>query len=130
MTQLQQEQDANETVRVVYQDIKKHFGMVPNLFKVMAAADPDWLAVNWQREKAIMLEAGTLDRKTRELIAMTVSIVNHCDYCTLAHETMARQLGATAEEIHHAKQIIELFSGFNAIVKSYPGIPCDIHPKE
>ncbi|MBS4051198.1 MAG: carboxymuconolactone decarboxylase family protein, partial [Methylomonas sp.] len=79
MTKLLSEEQATGTARAVYDDIKKNFGMVPNLFKAMAAADPEWLAANWQREKSIMLEAGPLDRKTRELIAMTVSIVNHCD---------------------------------------------------
>jgi len=130
MTKLLSEEQASGTARVVYDDIKKHFGMVPNLFKAMAAADPDWLAINWQREKTIMLEAGQLDRKTRELIAMTVSIVNHCEYCTLAHEAMAVRLRTSKEEINHAKQVIELFSSFNAIVNAYPGIPCDIKPIE
>lgn len=130
MTQLLSEEEADGTARAVYDDIKKTFGMVPNLFKAMAAADPEWLAVNWQREKTIMLAEGPLDRKTRELIAMTVSIVNHCEYCSLAHEAMAGRLGASKAEINHAKQVIELFSSFNAIVNAYPGIPCDIKPKE
>lgn len=130
MTKLLSEQEATGTARAVYGDIKKTFGMVPNLFKAMAAADPDWLAVNWQREKSIMLADGPLDRKTRELIAMTVSIVNHCEYCSLAHQATAGSLGATQAEINHAKQVIELFSSFNAIVNAYPGIPCDITPKE
>ncbi len=130
MTKLLSEEQATGTARAVYDDIKKNFGMVPNLFKAMAAADPEWLAINWQREKTIMLEAGPLDRKTRELIAMTVSIVNHCEYCTLAHEAMAGRLGASIAEIYHAKQVIELFSSFNAIVNAYPGIPCDIKPAE
>ncbi|MGR9117156.1 MAG: carboxymuconolactone decarboxylase family protein [Gammaproteobacteria bacterium] len=130
MAHLLSEEEATGTARTVYDDIKKTFGMVPNLFKAMAAADPDWLAVNWHREKTIMLEEGPLDRKTRELIAMTVSIVNHCEYCSLAHEAMAGRMGASKAEINHAKQVIELFSSFNAIVNAYPGIPCDIKPKD
>ncbi|PKM12065.1 MAG: alkylhydroperoxidase [Gammaproteobacteria bacterium HGW-Gammaproteobacteria-3] len=130
MTQLLSEQQAEGLAKEVYGDIRKTFGMVPNLFKAMAAADPHWLAQNWQREKTIMIEDGPLDRKTRELIAMTVSIVNHCEYCTYAHEAMARQLGASKAEINHAKRVIELFSSFNAIVNAYPDLPCDIKPKD
>ncbi len=130
MTKLISEQEATGKIRDVYDDIRKNFGMVPNLFKTMAAADPDWLAVVWERQKAVMLHPGPLDRKTRELIAMTVSIVNHCDYCSLAHEASARALGVSADEINHAKRVIELFAGFNAIVSAFPGIPCDIRPKD
>ncbi|MGR9074201.1 MAG: carboxymuconolactone decarboxylase family protein [Gammaproteobacteria bacterium] len=130
MTRLLEVEQATGKVRAVYDEIERTFGQVPNLFKAMAAADPEWLAVNWQREKSIMLEDGPLDRKIRELIAMTVSIINGCGYCSLAHEAMAASRGASDAEISHAKQVIELFSGFNAFINAYPGIPCDIKPKE
>ena len=51
MTQLISEDQATEKTKEVYQDIKDTFGMVPNLFKAMAASDPEWLEINWQREK-------------------------------------------------------------------------------
>ena len=124
------EEQATGEIQEVHKDIKNTFGMVPNLFKAMAAADPDWLAINWQREKNIMIEAGPLDRKTRELIALTVSIINNCEYCSLAHEAMAGQMGASKDEINHAKRVIELFASFNAIANSYQDMPCDIRPKD
>ena len=130
MTQFITEEQATGKTKEVYKDIKNTFGMVPNLFKAMAAADPDWLAINWQREKTIMIEEGPLDRKTRELIALTVSIVNNCEYCSLAHEAMAEHMGASKDEINHAKRVIELFASFNAIANSYHDMPCDIRPKE
>jgi len=130
MTRLLSEEQATGKTQEVYEDIKQTFGMVPNLFKAMAAADPDWLAINWQREKSIMVEDGPLDRKTRELIAMSISIINNCEYCSLAHEAMAGHLGASNAEINHAKQVIELFASFNAIANAYHNIPCDIKPKD
>ncbi len=130
MTKLITEDQATAKTKEVYQDIKNTFGMVPNLFKAMAAADPEWLEINWQREKTIMIEEGPLDRKTRELIALTVSIVNNCEYCSLAHEAMAGHMGATKEEINHAKRVIELFASFNAIANSFNDLPCDIRPKD
>lgn len=36
-----------------------------------------------------MLADGPLDRNIRELIALAVSIVSHCEYCSLAYEAMA-----------------------------------------
>ena len=130
MTQFITEDQATGKTREVYDDIKNSFGMVPNLFKAMAASDPDWLEINWQREKNIMIEEGPLDRKTRELIALTVSIINNCEYCSLAHEAMAGSVGASKDEINHAKRVIELFASFNAIANSMHDLPCDIRPKD
>lgn len=101
--------------------------MVPNFFQAQAAVDPNWLESNWNREKMIMLSEGALDRKTKELIALTVSLVNRCEYCSLAHETMAMMVGATEQEINEAKKVIELFASFNAIADSLR-IPCDLTP--
>jgi uncharacterized peroxidase-related enzyme len=127
MDKLLSENEATGKAAEVYADIKATFGMVPNFFKAQAAVDPQWLALNWQRVKHIMLSSGGLDRKTRELIALAVSAVNHCDYCSLAHETMAMMAGATAQEVHQTKQIIELFCSFNAIADALR-IPCDVSP--
>lgn len=125
MTKLVLEEEATGKVAEVYADIKEKFGMVPNFFKAQAAVDADWLEVNWLRTKHIMLSSDGLDRKTRELIALAVSEVNHCQYCTLAHETMARMSGATDQEINQTRQIIELFCSFNAIADTLR-VPCDV----
>jgi uncharacterized peroxidase-related enzyme len=125
MSKLVLEEEAMGKVAEVYADIKEKFGMVPNFFKAQAAIDADWLEVNWQRTKHIMLSSDGLDRKTRELIAFAVSEVNHCEYCTLAHETMARMSGATDREINQTRQIIELFCRFNAIADTLR-VPCDV----
>ena len=127
MNKLLSEEDAVGKEKKIYQEIKEAFGMVPNLFKAQAAVDPEWLELNWNREKTIMLEKRALDRKTKELIAMTVSLVNGCEYCSLAHEAMAQMVGATTQEIVEAKEVVELFSSFNAIADSLR-VPCDITP--
>ncbi len=74
-----------------------------------------------------MIKESQLERKTKELIAMTVSLVNNCNYCSLAHEAMAKISGATETEILEAKKVIELFSSFNAIADSLR-VPCDVMP--
>lgn len=128
MIKLVSEDEAQGKVTEVYAEIKQEFGTVPNFFKAQAAVDADWLEVNWQREKVIMLSSGGLDRKTRELIAYAVSEVNRNEYCTLAHEGMAREAGATDQEIGQTKQIIELFCSFNAIAETLR-VPIDIGPE-
>jgi uncharacterized peroxidase-related enzyme len=127
MSNLPSEEEVTGKSRDVLTEIKRTFGMVPNFFKAQAAVDPDWLELNWNREKVIMLAPGGLDRKTRELIALAVSLVNRCEYCSLAHETMALMAGADEREINQTKQIVELFSSFNAIAESLR-VPCDVTP--
>ena len=121
------EEDATGKVKEVYDEIRAAFGMVPNFFKAQAAVDPEWLALNWQREKLIMLAEGALDRKTKELLAMAISLVNGCEYCSLAHEGVALMTGASQEEVNEAKKVVELFASFNAIADCLQ-VPCDIRP--
>jgi len=127
MSTLLSEEDATGKAKEVYDEIRASFGMVPNFFKAQAAIDPEWLFLNWQREKLIMIGQGALDRKTKELLALAVSLVNRCEYCSLAHESVALMTGATQEEVNEAKKVVELFSSFNAIADSLQ-VPCDIRP--
>ncbi len=127
MSGLLSDNDATGKAKEVFDEIQDAFGMVPNFFKAQAAVDPEWLEVNWNREKLIMLAEGALDRKTKEIIALVVSIVNQCEYCSLAHESMARMVGASQEEINEVKKVVELFCSFNVIADSLK-VPCDILP--
>jgi uncharacterized peroxidase-related enzyme len=127
MRALLSEEDATGKAKQVYDEIRESFGMVPNFFKAQAAVDPEWLALNWQRQKLIMIADGALDRKTKELLALAVSLVNGCEYCSLAHEGVALMTGASQEEVNEAKKVVELFASFNAIADSLR-VPCDIMP--
>ncbi len=128
MSELLSENDATGKAKDIYEEIKSKFGMVPNFFQAQAAVDPEWLELNWEREKKIMLLEGALDRKTKELIAFAVSMVNRCEYCSLAHETMAMMVGATEQEINETKKVVELFASFNSIADSLR-VPCDLTPE-
>lgn len=109
----------------IYAEIKAAFGMVPNFFRSQGEVDSQWLHLNWQRWSHIMGQTRALDRKTKELIAVAVSLVNNCEYCTLAHEHMALTAGTTEQEIAEMKQVVELFCSFNNIADSLK-VPCDI----
>lgn len=75
------EDQATGPVKEIYEDIKAQLGIdfVPNLYKVMAAK-PGYLEANWRKVKTVMVEPGRLDRLTKEIIAVTVSAVNACEY--------------------------------------------------
>ncbi|MGQ9751023.1 carboxymuconolactone decarboxylase family protein [Desulfosoma sp.] len=74
-----------------------------------------------------MLKPGALDRKTREIIAMVVSMMNNCQYCHLAHKTMALMSGASEDELHEVLKVVELFQSFTSIANALQ-VPCDITP--
>jgi len=127
MSNLLEEHEATGKTKEIYKEIKKAFGMVPNFFKAQAAVDPNWLELNWQRTKQIMIAESPLDRKMKELIAFVVSRINNCEYCSLAHESMAMMQGVSKDQINDAKKVMELFCSFNAIADSLK-VPCDIAP--
>lgn len=128
MQKLLQDNEATGKVKQIFGEITGAFGMVPNFFRAQAALDPDWLELNWMRWKSIMGRQRTMDRKTKELIAVAVSLANNCQYCSLAHEAMALMVGANADEIKEMKEVVELYTSFNYIANSLQ-IPCDITPE-
>ena len=75
------EDEAVGSVKAVYKEIKKEFGIdfVPNLYRVMAS-NPGYLEANWNKVKAVMIASGKLDRLTKEIIAVAVSAVQGCRY--------------------------------------------------
>lgn len=75
------EEEAVGRVKEIYDEIKSQLGIdfVPNLYQVMAVK-PDYLAANWNKVKAVMVESGKLDRLTKEIIAVAVSAVSGCEY--------------------------------------------------
>src|SRR5271169_644538 len=63
-------------------------------------------------------KTGHLDAKTRELIAVAVSITSRCDGCITVHTENARKLGATREEVAEALGVAVSVNAGAAIVYS------------
>lgn len=57
------------------------------------------------------LKAGVLDVKTKELIALAVSVAIRCDGCMAAHGRNAALRGATREEVAEAIGVAIMLSG-------------------
>lgn len=74
------EKEATGKVKEVYDDIKatKGIDFVPNFWKALSI-NADHLEAVWLKLKAIM-KPGKLDLRTKEIIALSVSIVNNCQY--------------------------------------------------
>lgn len=61
---------------------------------------------------------GTLDAKTRELIALAVAVTTRCDGCITVHSAQALKHGATREEIGEALGVAVALNAGAAMVYS------------
>lgn len=64
----------------------------------LSTAIPDVMKSFYALSKASST-AGALDSKTKELIALAISVAIHCDDCIAFHTHSTLQAGATKEEI-------------------------------
>lgn len=65
-----------------------------------------------------MRDHNALDLKTKEIIAIIISIINRCETCINYHVTRALDDGATEEEIVEAISVLMLMRGFSEEVWS------------
>jgi alkylhydroperoxidase family enzyme len=70
--------EASPEARAVFDDFLKERGNVPNMFRTIAHR-PDILRTMTAHFRAVM-NTGTVDKKLKEMVAVRVSHINHCDY--------------------------------------------------
>ncbi len=108
------ESDSAGKVRMIYDDIKKTLGIdfIPNMYKAMAL-NPDYLELTWNRVQSIMTKDGKLDKHTKDIIALTVSIMSGSTYCIDVYNEAARNNGLDDEAITEVYAVIDIYSGLN-----------------
>jgi AhpD family alkylhydroperoxidase len=108
------EEEAAGKVKQVYEEIMEKLAIdfVPNMYKTMAH-NPAYLETTWNKVKAVMHEDGQLDSLTRDIIALTVSVMNGCDYCISVYTAAVQNLGMDDEAILELMSVVDLFSGLN-----------------
>ena len=104
------EKEAAGKVKLVYEEIMEKLGI--DFYKAMAH-NPAYLETTWNKVKAIMHENGKLDSLARDIIALTVSVMNGCDYCSSVYTSAVRNLGLDDEAILEVMSVVDLFSGLN-----------------
>ena len=60
---------------------------------------------------ATTYQKGALDKKTKELLGFTASLVLRCDDCILYHLIVCKEVGVTSEELAEAVSIGMLVGG-------------------
>ena len=111
-----EENEAPGRVQDLYQDIKSTLGIdfVPNMYKAMAN-DPDYLASSWNKIQAVMGGTGELDRLTKDIIALTVSVMSGCEYCIGAYMSAVRHGGLDDQAILELLAVVDTYRGLNQL---------------
>lgn len=68
------------------------------------------------RLSAAVMTDGALDVRTKELIALAVSVTRECDGCIAAHAKGAARAGATAEQVAETLGVTVMMNGGPATV--------------
>ena len=111
-----EESEATGKVKEVYEDIQKTLGIdfVPNMYKAMAN-NPEYLDITWKKVQSIMTKQGKLDSKTKNIIALTVSIMSGSDYCIGVYNETVKHDGLDDEALTELYSIIDTYSGLNRL---------------
>jgi AhpD family alkylhydroperoxidase len=116
--------EASPEARAVFEDIRRtrKSDFVNNAWRAQAN-HPTMLKRNWEHAKATMAP-GALDALTKELIYLTVSIMNNCDYCIHSHSFFARQKGLSEAQYGELLAVIGLATEGNRMMTAM-AVPVD-----
>lgn len=117
-------EEASPEVRAIYDDIRavRKTDFINNFWKALAN-HPETLKRTWAALREVMTP-GELDSLTKELIYLTVSIVNNCDYCVHSHTASAQAKGMTPGQHQELLAVIAMASQTNALANALK-VPVD-----
>jgi AhpD family alkylhydroperoxidase len=81
----------------------------------LSAMSPDVWAGFGQLHEAAVAD-GALPAKVKELVALSIAVVKHCDGCIAYHAKAASRRGATPEEVAEVLDVALLMDGGTASV--------------
>ena len=118
-------EENDQSVKETYQDIRdtRKTEYIGNFSKYLAF-DPFLLKEVWTDVKNVMTRETLIDKKTKEMIYMAVSITNNCSYCTHSHTASAKKLGMSDEEHSEFLRIVALAAKTNQLVNGLQ-VPVD-----
>ena len=67
----------------------KGLGFIPNFYAQLAEAPP---ALQAYKQIGALLEQSSLPPEEQQVVLITVSVANHCEYCVAAHSFLARNM--------------------------------------
>lgn len=111
------DEEATPEARAVFDEIRKARGTdyVNNAWRAFAN-DPENLKVTWDKARKVMGPGTPLDPLVKEMIYLTVSIMNRCEYCINSHSHFARQKGMTDAQYNDMLRVIGLATEGNSFM--------------
>lgn len=111
-----EENEATGKVKDVFEDIKQTLGIdfVPNMYLALAN-NPDYLEMTWKKIQSLMGQDGKLGRKTKDIVALTVSIMSGCEYCVRVYNQAVQHGGLDDDALLELYEVIDLYSGLNRL---------------
>ena len=85
-------------------------GFAPDTLKAIRELDPSFIDTLHTMDR-VMVEDGAIDRKTKRLMALSCVAVRMCEDCVYAQARVAKNYGATKEEILEAIKVAVLIGG-------------------
>ena len=113
------DKNAKGKVKKIFEEIKKvrKINEIPNFWKTIAN-DPETLERTWNSLKQVM-KKGSLDTLTKELIYVSVSMTNSCEYCIRSHIKAAKKKGMTDNMLKELIAVVAMANETNRLVESY-----------
>ncbi len=110
------EEDATGKVKDIYTEIRETLGIdfVPNMYLALGT-NPDYLEITWRKVQSVMGADGQLGRKTKDIVALTVSIMSGCEYCTRVYNQAVKHAGLDDSALLELYEVIDLYSGLNRL---------------
>ena len=118
-------EENDQLIKETYQDIRdtRKTKYIGNFWKYLAF-DPSLLKEVWTDVKNVMTKETLIEKKTKEMIYMAVSITNNCSYCTHSHTASAKKLGMSDDEHAEFLKIVALAAKTNQLVNGLQ-VPVD-----
>jgi len=106
-------------VKKIFNEIKKtrKIKKIPNFWKTIAN-DPNTLERTWESLQQVM-KKGSLDPLVKELVYISVSMTNSCEYCIKSHIFAAKKKGMTDNMLKELIAVVAMANETNRLVESY-----------
>jgi AhpD family alkylhydroperoxidase len=121
-------EESSAELKAVFEEIQTFYAMdrVPAVFRWMAR-DPIFLQGYWGAVRAAFTDA-SLDRLTKEVLALSASMTAKSDYGVNLHLREARRLGLTDQGLTEAVEVVQLFNTVTKIADALQLQP-DFNPR-
>lgn len=93
--------DASDAARIVFEQVKKAVGKVPNAYATIGALSP--ASLNLVLAGDSVLGTGALSKQDIEAVRLAISSDNGCDYCVAAHSFIGKMVGLKDDQLRQLR---------------------------